>query len=89
MLYKTMVLEILKDRPHYYEQLRQQRMVLKTMEMYALELKESHEAWKEQLAQANPDSSEMLIASQALEIALKELENRLPSALPQEENELL
>ena len=64
-------------------------MLLRTMEFYAKELKTSHEAWKELLSQAKPRSDQSQIASEALEIALKELEDRLPSESPPNENEPL
>jgi hypothetical protein len=51
---------------------------LPTLEAYANQLKSSHEAWKEQLALANPGDDPSQIASQALEIALKEWTNSLP-----------
>jgi hypothetical protein len=79
MLYKTMVLGILEQRPEIYEQLRSRRMLLPTAESYAAELKARHEAWKERLSRTNR-GSETQISSEALEIALQELQDRLPSA---------
>ena len=55
------------------------RRLLPTVELYARELKTSHEAWKEALDQQRPGSDQSQIASEALEMALKELEERLPS----------
>ena len=52
------------------------------MEFYARELKTSHEAWKETLVQAKPGSDPSQIASEAMEMAVKELEDRLPTASP-------
>ena len=63
--------------------------LLPTLETYAKELKTSHEAWKETLSQAKPGSDPSQIASEAMEMALKELEDRLPSASPQDESEAL
>ena len=82
MQYKTIVLELLKDRTELREQLKKQRRLLTTMESYARELKQSHQAWKELLTQMRPDSEPSQVASEAMEIALKELEDRLPSASP-------
>ena len=79
MLYKTIVLELLQNRPEIHEQLRQQRMLLPAMKYYACELKALHEAWKEHLSQTKPQGEESLIASQAMELALHELEGILPS----------
>jgi chromosome segregation ATPase len=78
MQYKTIILEMLQQRTELHEQLRQERKLLRTLEIYARELKESHEAIREQLRQARPDSDPSQISSEAFEIALKELEDRLP-----------
>ncbi len=89
MQYKTIVLELLQQRPEIHEQLRKDRRLLPTVELYARELKTSHETWKETLGQERPGSDQSQIASEALEMALKELEDRLPSASHQDENEPL
>jgi uncharacterized protein YfaS (alpha-2-macroglobulin family) len=89
MQYKTIVLELLQQRPQMHEQLRKERKLLTTLELYAKELKESHEAWKELLDQAKPGSDQSQIASEALEIALKGLEDRLPSESETGEEETL
>ena len=77
MQYKTIVLELLQQRPEMHEQLRKDRKLLTTMESFARDLKSDHEAWKETLNQERPDSDQSQIASEALEMALKELEDRL------------
>jgi hypothetical protein len=79
MQYKTIVLEMLKDRKELHEQLRLTRRLMPTMERCARELKASHEQWKETLSAQQPGSDPAQIASEALELALKELEDRLPS----------
>ena len=89
MQYKTIVLELLKQRTELHEQLRLTRRLLPTLETCARELKASHEAWKETLSQANPGSDPIQIASEAMELAIKNLEDRLPSASQQDENEAL
>jgi len=85
MQYKTMVLELIQARPEMHDRLRKERMLLATMERTARELKTRHEELKELLSQARPGSDPSQIASEALEIALKELENSLPSASPPDE----
>ena len=85
MLYKTMVLELLQQRPQLHQRLRQEKMLLGTMEFYARELKALHEGWKQELAETRPGSDASQIASEALERALKELEDGLPSASSSEE----
>ncbi|HLJ95435.1 MAG TPA: hypothetical protein VKU02_19820 [Gemmataceae bacterium] len=87
MQYKTIVLKLLKERRQLHEQLCKERKLLSTMELYAKELKSSHEAWKDLLAQMRPGSDRSQVASEALEIALKELEDRLPSASPRDGSE--
>ena len=87
MQYKTIIHEMLQNRPQMREQLRKSRKLLPTMELYARELKTSHEAWKQMLGQMRPGSDQNQIASEALEMALKEMEDRLPSALSQDGNE--
>ena len=78
MQYKTIVLQYLRQRPALHNQLKSSRTLLTTLDTYANQLKSSHEALKEQLAQANPGSEPSRIASQALEIALQEWTNSLP-----------
>jgi hypothetical protein len=78
MQYKTIVLELLKERKELHEQLRLTRRLLPTLQICSHELKASHEAWMETLATANP-SDPIQIASEAMELAIRELEDRLPS----------
>ena len=87
MHYKTIIYELLQQRPQMHEQLRQQRKLLATVELYARELRISHQGWKELLTQIRPNSDKKQIASEALEMALKDLEDRLPSESPQNANE--
>jgi len=87
MQYKTIVLELLKERTELHERLKKERRLLATMEGYARELKTSHQAWKKLLTQMRPDNDQSQVASEAMEIALKELEDRLPSALPRDSSE--
>jgi hypothetical protein len=89
MKYKTIILELLQQRPQMHDQLRKERKLLTMLEFYARELKESHEAWKETLSQQRPGSDQSQIASEALELALKELEDRLPSGSETGEKEAI
>jgi hypothetical protein len=79
MQYKTIILELLQQRPQLHDRLRKDRMLLPAMEHYAQELKESHEALQQFLEQARPGSHPSQTASEALEMALMELEDRLPA----------
>jgi hypothetical protein len=78
MQYKTIVLEMLRHRKELHEQLRLTRRLLPTMERCARELTASHEQWKATLAAQQPGSDPTQIANEALELALRELEDRLP-----------
>lgn len=82
MQYKTIILEMLQQRTELHEQLRSTRQLLPTVEAWAKELKDRHEAWKDTLFQARPSSELNQIASEALEMALSEVETRLPFELP-------
>jgi hypothetical protein len=89
MQYKTITLGMLEQRPRLHERLRKNRVLLQTMEQFADELKASHEAWKQLLAQDRPGCDPSQIASQALELAIEALERRLPSESPEDEMETL
>ena len=78
MQYKTIVLQYLRQRPALHNQLKRSRNLLPTLDAYANQLKSGHEALKEQLTLANPGEEPSQIASQALEIALKDWTNSLP-----------
>jgi hypothetical protein len=79
MHYKTIVLQLLEDRPRLHNQLQRERRMLKTVEQLAPELKASHEEWRERLRQLRPESDPAQIASEAMELAIEELRDRLPS----------
>jgi hypothetical protein len=74
--YKTICLGLLEQRPEIYNQLRKSRMLLPTLNRLAGELKASHEAWQLELNETRPGSDSQ-IASEAMELAVKELEDRL------------
>ena len=80
MHYKTIVLQLLQDRTELHEQLRSTRTLLSTMESLARELRDLHLTWQETLGKLHPDSDPSQIKSEALELALENLEARLPSA---------
>jgi hypothetical protein len=87
MLYKTIALEMMQENPELYERLRSSKRLLTAMDAYAIELKASHDMWKEQLGQANPNSDPRQTAIEAMELAVQELRDRLPSASPATETE--
>jgi hypothetical protein len=89
MQYKTIVHELLQQRPQMHEQLRKDRKLLPALKTYAKELKTSHEALQGLLTRLRPGSDRSQIASEALEMALKEMEDRLPSASSQDGDKAL
>ena len=89
MLYKTIVRHLLERHPQMHDQLCKERMLLPTLERLVTELKTNHEAWKALIVQAKPGRGESQIASEALEMALKELEDSLPTESPPDEDDPL
>jgi len=89
MQYKTIIQEMLEQRPQMHDQLRKDRKLLPTLEVCARELKTSHQAWTQVLSEAKPGSDPSQIASEALEMALGDMEQHLASASPQTENQRL
>jgi hypothetical protein len=89
MQYKTIILELIQAQPELYEQLRSSKRLLPAIDDYAVLLKTSHELWKERFSQANLGSDPRQIAAEAMELAIQELQHRLPSASPADEAEPL
>ena len=62
MLYKTICLQMIQDRPEMYDRLISNRTLLPTLERFARQAESSHQAWKERLLrgeagrQRQPDS---------------------------------
>jgi hypothetical protein len=77
MLYKTMVLEMIQQRPTLYDQLRSERKLRQAVESYASELSRRHAAWEELIRSTPLAASPGQIASAALELALEDLERML------------
>jgi len=75
--------------PEIAEPLQHNRTMLSTLDFYSDLLKTRHKAWKEQLATARPESEEGQIANEALEIALKEMEDRLSLGSPGDDDQPL
>jgi hypothetical protein len=84
MQYKTIVLALLQQRTEMHAQLRKERKLLTTMQLHARELKESHEGLKDLLS-AIPGYDPSQIGSIAMELAIKQLEDRLPPVTPKGE----
>jgi hypothetical protein len=88
MQYKTLTLQLIRAYPEIHNQLKRERAMLPTVDRLAWELKTRHEALKTLLAQTRP-GSDLQISSEALEIALRELEERLSLASMTEDSEPL
>lgn len=80
MLYKTIVLELIREWPRFYEELRTSKRLLTSVETYASDLREGHLVWKATLAMRRPAYDPSLIASEALELAIADLLQRLRCA---------
>jgi hypothetical protein len=81
-----MVLELLQQNPEIHDHLRSKRVLLTALGFWASRLKASHESWKDRLLRVRPGSDPSQIASEALEFALRELEDSLISPSPSGEN---
>jgi hypothetical protein len=86
MHYKSIALALIQERPELYERLRSSKRLLPSMDAYAIELKADHESWIEQLIKRRPKSDPSQIASEALELAIEQLRERLPSEFPTTED---
>ena len=75
-MYKTICLGLLERRPELYKQLGKSRTLLPTLNRMASGLKARHQAWMQELRETRPGSDSQ-IASEAMELALSELEDRL------------
>jgi len=89
MMYKTICLELIQERPELYEELRSSKRLLPTMDAYAIQLKASHEELLSRLREANPGHDPIQLDIEALEIALEEFQERLPSGSEPSEAEPL
>ena len=79
-LYKTITLELLQQRPT-----KGHGPMITLLDRYSAELKASHEAWMEILSEQK-DSHPMQLSSEAMELAVKELETLLEIDFPTEES---
>ncbi|HKQ49885.1 MAG TPA: hypothetical protein VJZ71_17560 [Phycisphaerae bacterium] len=82
MPYKTIIIELLRQRPRLHGKLRRKRKVLDVVNRYARELKTLHEDWTMRLSKGQPDIDPSQIASAAMEFALIEMKDRLRHASP-------
>ena len=84
MQYKTIALELLRQNPQVHEQLRQNRILLQAVNACAADLKARHHAWMDELRATRPQSDATQISSEALELALDDLQRSWPQTVPAE-----
>ena len=77
MQYKTITLELLQELPELYEHLRSGKRLLPAMDAYSTELKTGHEAWKVAIDRQRPGGDPRMVAAEALELAIRDLRDRL------------
>ena len=63
--------------PKPSEKLRLSRALLTTLNLYSSHLKANHESWMGRLSRVKPGSERSQLASEALEIAVQEMEDSL------------
>lgn len=92
MQYKTIVMELLEQQPPLHESLKQERKLLQTIESLARELKTTHEQIIGDLSEQQPpppSDRSSGISSQAMEMAVAELQDRLATLSGGENDETL
>jgi hypothetical protein len=87
MQYKTIILELIQQHPAFLDQLQSNRTLLSTVDRVAGLLRNSHETWISQLRQSRPGTDEQQLASEAMELALQEIESILPTGSDPDETE--
>lgn len=76
--YKTIVLELLQDRPALHEQLRVNGTLMESMEQLAMAFRSCHLGWMRKLSVTRPGIDSTQLSSEALELALQDLTDHLP-----------
>jgi hypothetical protein len=78
--YLTITLDLIEAHPTLHRRLRQRRQLLATLHTLGHELKASHQAWQLRLRDQRPTDDLQSLRSQALELAMAELHDRLSSS---------
>jgi hypothetical protein len=73
MQYKTIVLNLLTEQTQLHEQLKKARQLLPTIETLAVELRDRHQFWIQELARLRPGSQPSQLSSEAMELAIEGL----------------
>ena len=77
MQYKTIILELLQQRPQLHERLRRSDILLETLNEQAQRLRTRHLEWSAMLVEVMPESETSQITRTAFELALSEWETGL------------
>jgi hypothetical protein len=85
MQYKTITLELLAQQPRLYHQLQASRTLRLTLDRLATVLRDCHQSWIGRLARTRPGSHPAQLASEALELAIQELQEDLQRASARED----
>jgi len=88
MPYKSIILEILQERPILHEQLRSNSELHSTMNRLAIQLREIHLREIERLRDLRPNSAQVQLRGEAMEIALQAIQEILPPEESRTEDEL-
>ena len=80
--YKTIALELIQEQPEFHEQLRASRTLLQAVNDYATALRTVHRTLMEELTLAKPGIDPAQLSSEALEMAIQDLRDHLPSSRP-------
>jgi hypothetical protein len=80
------VLELLQQYPKLHRDLQSRRTLLQALDHYASTLKDRHDHWIRTLGQERPGSDPAQLSSEALELALQELQDTLPAESTQNAN---
>ena len=78
MQYKTIVIELLQQRPQFYRELQKTRQLMPTVNSFSAWLKTRHQFWMDQLS--TQGMSESQTGTEAMELAMSELLDSLPLA---------
>ncbi|MEZ6063990.1 MAG: hypothetical protein R3C19_26900 [Planctomycetaceae bacterium] len=87
MRYKTIVLELIGLRPRHHERLACSGRLTSTLEELAMQLRGRHLELIDKLRRVRPESADVQLSSEAMEIAVHELELDLNSESPENDDE--
>jgi len=76
-------MELIKQRPNLHDRLASSGRLTSTMEQLAVQLRDNHRQLTEQLREARPGSADIQLNSEAMEIAVNEIEQTLPDESPE------